>query len=103
MVRPSAGLLIGGVVAAPIAAYLVRHVPGRLLGASVGGIIVVTNARTLINAFEIDGDAAAGDLRGRLHRLGAAIALGLGLPRPAQGPPRGAAPHATSGSGSVTA
>ncbi|GAB3128770.1 sulfite exporter TauE/SafE family protein [Tsukamurella serpentis] len=41
-------LLLGGVIAAPIAAWLVRRVPPRLLGASVGGLIVLTNARTLV-------------------------------------------------------
>ena len=46
-------LLAGGLVAAPIAAYLVRHVPTRLLGVAVGGIIILTNTRTLLNAFEI--------------------------------------------------
>jgi len=50
-----AGLLIGGVVAAPIAAYLVRHISGRLLGSLVGGIIVVTNSRTLLKAFDVSG------------------------------------------------
>lgn len=50
-----AGLLIGGVVAAPIAAYLVRHIPGRLLGSLVGGIIIITNSRTLMSSFEVDG------------------------------------------------
>ena len=49
------GLLVGGVIAAPIAAYLVRHIPGRLLGSLVGGIIIVTNARTLMSSFEVDG------------------------------------------------
>ena len=48
-----AGLLIGGVVAAPIAAWLVRHVPPRLLGSAVGGIIVLTNTRSLVQAFEV--------------------------------------------------
>lgn len=51
------GLLAGGLVAAPLAAYLVRHVPTRLLGVAVGGIIVLTNTRTLLNAFEV-GDSA---------------------------------------------
>jgi uncharacterized protein len=46
-------LLVGGLIAAPIAAYLVRHVPTRLLGASVGGLIVVTNLRTLMVAFDV--------------------------------------------------
>ena len=54
-----AGLLIGGVVAAPIAAYLVRHIPGRLLGSLVGGIIIVTNSRTLMKSFEIAGNPRA--------------------------------------------
>lgn len=42
-------LLIGGLIAAPIAAWLVRFVPPRVLGSAVGGIIIVTNARTLLN------------------------------------------------------
>lgn len=41
-------LLIGGVVAAPVAAWLVRHVPPRVLGSVVGGAIILTNARTLL-------------------------------------------------------
>lgn len=45
----SAGaILLGGVIAAPLAAFLVRHFPPRLLGASVGGLIILTNARTLV-------------------------------------------------------
>ena len=50
-----AALLIGGVVAAPIAAYLVRHMPTRLLGASVGGLILVTNLKTITGAFGLSG------------------------------------------------
>ncbi|TWS19358.1 sulfite exporter TauE/SafE family protein [Tsukamurella asaccharolytica] len=41
-------ILLGGVIAAPFAAWLVRHFPPRLLGASVGGLIILTNARTLM-------------------------------------------------------
>jgi uncharacterized membrane protein YfcA len=48
------GLLGGGLVAAPIAAWLVRHIPPRLLGSLVGGIIVVTNARTLLTSDWVD-------------------------------------------------
>ncbi|MGF0313931.1 sulfite exporter TauE/SafE family protein [Rhodococcus sp. IEGM1428] len=50
-------ILAGGVIAAPLAAWLVRHVPPRLLGASVGGIIVLTNTRSLFRSgwFELDG------------------------------------------------
>jgi uncharacterized membrane protein YfcA len=47
-------LLVGGLVAAPVAAWLVRYVPPRLLGAGVGGIIVLTNARSLLKSDWID-------------------------------------------------
>lgn len=50
-------ILVGGVVAAPIAAWLVRHIPPRLLGASVGGLIVLTNARSLLKSDLIDASA----------------------------------------------
>jgi hypothetical protein len=49
-------LLIGGVLAAPLAAWLVRHVTPALLGASVGGLILVTNARTLFDVHDVSGD-----------------------------------------------
>jgi uncharacterized membrane protein YfcA len=48
-------LLIGGVIAAPLAAYLVKVAPAHLLGVAVGGIILLTNARTLFRSFEVDG------------------------------------------------
>ncbi|WP_156253813.1 sulfite exporter TauE/SafE family protein [Pseudactinotalea terrae] len=47
-------LLAGGVVAAPFAAYLVRRVSLPLLGALVGGVILVTNTRTIIRAFDVE-------------------------------------------------
>ncbi|GAB3432862.1 sulfite exporter TauE/SafE family protein [Actinophytocola sediminis] len=47
-------LLIGGVIAAPIAAWLVRHIPPRVLGSAVGGIIILTNTRTLLRSDWID-------------------------------------------------
>ncbi|MEO3867480.1 sulfite exporter TauE/SafE family protein [Nonomuraea sp. B12E4] len=43
-------LLLGGIIAAPIAAWLVRHIPPRILGSAVGGIIVLTNVRTLLRS-----------------------------------------------------
>jgi len=43
-------LLAGGVVAAPIAAWLVRHIPPRVLGSLVGGVIILTNASTLLRS-----------------------------------------------------
>jgi uncharacterized membrane protein YfcA len=46
--RVVVGLLVGGVVAAPFAAWLVRKVSLPMLGALVGGVILITNARTLM-------------------------------------------------------
>ena len=40
-------LMVGGVVAAPIAAVLVRYLPARVLGVAAGGLIVLTNLQTL--------------------------------------------------------
>ncbi|MGX5359782.1 sulfite exporter TauE/SafE family protein [Kocuria sp. KH4] len=42
-------LLAGGVVAAPIAAWLVRHLAPRVLAVAAGGLIILTNTRTLVN------------------------------------------------------
>jgi uncharacterized membrane protein YfcA len=50
--------LLGGVVAAPVAAWLVRLVPPRVLGSAVGGIIVVTNVRTLLKSDWIGASSA---------------------------------------------
>jgi hypothetical protein len=47
-------LLLGGLIAAPVAAWLVRHVPPRMLGSLVGGVIVLTNTRTLLRSDWID-------------------------------------------------
>jgi len=47
-------LLVGGMIAAPIAAWLVRHIPPRVLGSAVGGVIVLTNTRTLLRSDWID-------------------------------------------------
>jgi uncharacterized membrane protein YfcA len=52
-------LLAGGLAAAPLAAYLVRRIAPKMLGSLVGGIIVLTNARTLVREFEITGLGAA--------------------------------------------
>ncbi|GEP37493.1 UPF0721 transmembrane protein [Nocardioides psychrotolerans] len=40
-------LLAGGVVAAPIAAWLVKKLAARVLGVAAGGLIVVTNSKTI--------------------------------------------------------
>ena len=43
-------LLVGGVVAAPFAAWLVRHLAPRVLGVAAGGLIVLTNIDTIVKA-----------------------------------------------------
>jgi uncharacterized protein len=53
-----AALLAGGVIAAPIAAWLVRHIPPRILGSAVGGLIILTNSRTLLSSDWIDASDA---------------------------------------------
>lgn len=51
----AAALLVGGVVAAPFAAWLVRHLPARVLGVAAGGLIVLTNAQTILEALGAGG------------------------------------------------
>jgi uncharacterized membrane protein YfcA len=46
-----AALLAGGVVAAPLAAWLVRVAPVRVLGVTAGSLVILTNTRTLGLAF----------------------------------------------------
>jgi hypothetical protein len=58
------GLLAGGVVAAPIAAYVVRKLPARVLGTLVGVLVVVVNARTLLLAQQVGGPARLAVLAG---------------------------------------
>ncbi len=45
-----AALMAGGVIAAPFAAWLVRHLPARILGVAAGSLIVLTNTKTLAEA-----------------------------------------------------
>jgi uncharacterized protein len=47
-------LLVGGLVAAPIAAWIVRHLNARVLGTAVGGFILIVNANTFLDAVGLD-------------------------------------------------
>ncbi|NHD15639.1 MULTISPECIES: sulfite exporter TauE/SafE family protein [unclassified Actinopolyspora] len=49
-----AALLLGGAVAAPFAAWVVRLLNARVMGTLVGGIIVLTNTRTFLRAIGFD-------------------------------------------------
>jgi uncharacterized membrane protein YfcA len=46
-------LLAGGLVAAPLAAYLVKVAPTHLLGVAVGGMILLSNSRTLLKSADV--------------------------------------------------
>jgi uncharacterized membrane protein YfcA len=47
-------LLVGGVIAAPLAAWIVRHLNARVLGTAVGGVILLTNTRTFLNSVGLE-------------------------------------------------
>ena len=82
--RVVGGLLIGGVIAAPFAAYLVRHVSLPVLGALVGSVILITNSRTILRAF--DAESVHRLRRARRDRRRAASRSRSA--RPARRPPR---------------
>jgi uncharacterized protein len=48
-------LMIGGVIAAPIAAWLVKIMPARILGVAAGGLIVLTNIQTFMEWAGVEG------------------------------------------------
>ena len=45
-----AALLIGGVIAAPVAAWLCKKLPHRMMGILIGALLILLNARTLLLA-----------------------------------------------------
>ncbi|TCO52181.1 hypothetical protein EV646_1011178 [Kribbella antiqua] len=47
-------LLVGGVLAAPLAAWLVSRLATRWLGVGVGLVLILTNARTLLKGIGVD-------------------------------------------------
>lgn len=75
---PAVGaLLAGGVLAAPFAAWLVRKLPAGILGVSVGGIIILTNTRTMLRAFDVSGSVATWVYTGIVAVWAAAIVLAV--------------------------
>jgi len=44
-------LMIGGLIAAPIAAWLVQKIHAQLMGVLVGGFIILVNSRTLVTTW----------------------------------------------------
>jgi len=53
-----AALLLGGLIAAPVAAWLVTKMPARVMGVAVGGLIIMTNVRTLFAAANLSAEQA---------------------------------------------
>src|ERR671917_1677626 len=51
-------LFAGGVVAAPIAAWIVRKLPTRILGTAVGGVILIVHMKTFFEAIGVTGTPA---------------------------------------------
>ncbi|MGB0101714.1 MAG: TSUP family transporter, partial [Nocardioides sp.] len=51
----AAALLAGGVVAAPVAAWLVKKLAARVLGVAAGGLIILTNSKTIAEALGASG------------------------------------------------
>lgn len=49
--------VFGGVLAAPLAAWLVKIIPTYLLGVLVGGFIILTNTRTILHAAGVSNHA----------------------------------------------
>ena len=50
-------LLLGGLLAAPLAAYAVSRIPARVLGSAVGGLIIITSLRSLFKEISVSGPA----------------------------------------------
>jgi uncharacterized membrane protein YfcA len=51
-------LLVGGLIAAPIAAWIVRILPARIMGTAVGGVILIVNMRTFLETIGVSGGLA---------------------------------------------
>lgn len=49
-----AAIVVGGVFAAPLAAWAVRVLPTEILGVTVGAMILLSNARTILGAFGVE-------------------------------------------------
>jgi uncharacterized membrane protein YfcA len=48
-------MLFGGLVAAPVAAWVIRYVPARPMGIATAALLLLTNARELVNWGSLNG------------------------------------------------
>lgn len=75
-------LLGGGIVAAPVAAWLTHHIDQRTLGTAIGVFVIATNARTLADALGADATTmAAASVVLALVWVGMAVRLGRAVRR----------------------
>lgn len=68
-------LLLGGMLAAPIAATIAHRLPMRIMGVAVGGLIIVTNSFTLLKAFGAQATTQGVVMAGLLCGWAAAVAI----------------------------
>jgi uncharacterized protein len=52
-------LMIGGIIAAPIGAWIAHRLPMRIMGVTVGGMIIFTNTFTIMKVLGVPGDVVA--------------------------------------------
>lgn len=91
-------LLVGGLLAAPLAAWLVSRLPAAVLGVAVGGLVIVTSLRTL--AHSVDAVAAHSGVLRTLAITAWVVAVGWAVVRhlrerraESQGPSTGQGGH----------
>lgn len=70
-------LLAGGLVAAPVAAWLVSRIPAQVMGSLVGGFVILTNLATLFGAFDVPAAARLPITLSVLVAWAAAVAVGV--------------------------
>lgn len=75
-----AAMLLGGVAAAPLAAWFARHVPARGMGLAVSALLLLTNARELADWAGLEAT------RWAVYLLIAALVAVAAIPRPVPAP-----------------
>lgn len=91
-----AALLVGGIIVAPFAAYLVKHLPIRVTGTLVGSLVIVTNTRTLMTTNDVAGPTRLVVLIALVASAAALVRLAVRSSRAelAETPPAAVAPAA---------
>lgn len=54
-VGPIVAMMVGGVLAAPLSAWVIRYLPPRAMGVAVAGLLLVSNVRELAGWFDLAG------------------------------------------------